>query len=76
MVWSTLAWSARPQSARGTRPRDDGGVAVGGVAIGLWVGLFVWGALATVVAAFAGALHPAWQAVRAMPRELIRTTIS
>jgi hypothetical protein len=72
------------------------GVAVGWVAIGLWVGLFVWGALATVVAglpewdmllalriapllvgaAFAGTLHPAWQAERAMPTELIRTTIS
>jgi hypothetical protein len=59
------------------------------------VGLFVWGALATVVAglpqwdmalalhiapllvgaAFAGALHRAWQAARVAPTELVKAGI-
>lgn len=66
-------------------------VAVGGVAIGLWLGLILWEALATAipgvppwdvafalriapllaVATLAGALPPAWQAVRAAPASLV-----
>ncbi len=84
-LWvASLSYEFGLRRSVGARRRDllrfvlsrAAGVAVGGVAIGLWVGLFVWGALATVVAAFAGALHPAWQAARTMPSELIRTTVS
>jgi putative ABC transport system permease protein len=101
---ASLSYELGLRRSVGARRRDllrfalsrAAGVAVGGVAIGLWLGLFVWRALATGVAglpewdvllalriapllvgaAFAGVLHPAWQAARAMPTELIRTTIS
>jgi putative ABC transport system permease protein len=103
-LWVTsLSYELGLRRSVGARRRDllrfvllrAAGVAAGGVAIGLWVGLFVWGALATVVAglpqwdmalalhiapllvgaAFGGALHPAWQASRAAPTELVKAGI-
>ena len=67
------------------------GVAVGGVAVGLWCGMIVWGELTTIVAglppwepgvllrfsllltlaAFAGALLPAWRVTRTPPAVLL-----
>lgn len=67
------------------------GVAVGGVAVGLWCGMIVWGELTTIVAglppwepgvllrfsllltlaAFAGALLPAWRVARTPPAVLL-----
>jgi hypothetical protein len=69
-LWvASLAYELGLRRAVGARRRDIlgfvllrvAGVAAGGVAIGLWFGLFLWGALATVVPGL-----PAWDLYTAL----------
>jgi ABC-type antimicrobial peptide transport system permease subunit len=71
---ASLSYELGLRRSVGARRRDllrfvlsrAAGVAVGGVAIGLWVGLFVWGALATVVAGL-----PEWDILLVFIRTII-----